>query len=171
MPLAKTGTCPNCDYEKMFCICNNNKIRNHNTGKRNTSGDLVRPPYQNYSEQEDYARHQHYDPSSYERKFMQEFFPIDTEQLTTYISRTNIQSEKIIESSVHKHLYGGKKAWPCHTTTRYCPVCILAQQVEQLRQIIISLSEVQDLSLLILQVTTSNHPDYPNVSVISPNNS
>ncbi len=165
MPLAKTGTCSICDYEKMFCICHNQKIRNNNTGKRNTSGDLVRPPYQNYSEQEDYARHQHYDPNSYERKFMQEFFPIDLEPVSIYIARTNVQSEKIIQSSVSKHLYGGKKVWPCHTTSRYCPICILAQQVEQLRQIIISLSETQDMSLLILKVSTSDHPDYPNVTI------
>ncbi len=165
MPLAKTGTCPNCDFEKVYCICDNTRIRNHNTGKRNTSGDLVRPPYQNYSEQEDYARHQHYDPNQYERKFMQEFFPIDREPLSIYISRTNLSSKKIIESSVHKHLYGGKKVWPCHTTSRYCPICILAQQVEQLRQIIIALSETQDISVLNLKVTNSDHPDYPNITI------
>ncbi len=166
MPLAKTGTCEVCDYEKMYCICNNNKLRNYNTGKRNTSGELVRPPYQNYSEQDDYSRHQHYAPNDMERKFMQEFFPIDKESLTNYIARTNLSSQKIIESSVHKHLYGGKKVWPCHTTSRYCPICILAQQVEQLRQLIIAISEKTDLSKMTLKVTTNMaHPDYPNVTI------
>ncbi len=166
MPLAKTGTCDHCNYEKMFCVCNNNKLRNYNTGKRNTTGDLVRPPYQNYSEQDDYTRRQHYQSNDMERKFMQEFFPINGEPLTNYISRTNLSSEKIIESSVHKHLYGGKKVWPCHTTSRYCPICILAQQVEQLRQIITTLAETQDLSNLTLTVSTNMaHPDYPNVSI------
>jgi len=166
MPLAKTGTCEHCNYEKMFCICNNNKLRNYNTGKRNTSGDLVRPPYQNYQEQDDYSRHQHYQANDMERKFMQEFFPIDKENLTNYISRTNLAAEKCIESSIYKHLYGGKKPWPSHTTSRYCPICILAQQVEQLRQLIISISENHDLSQDKLTITpNAGHLDYPNVTI------
>ncbi len=163
--LAKTGTCAVCDYEKMYCICDNAKLRNYQTGARNTSGDLVRPPYQNYSEQDDYSRRQHYDPNSYERKFMEEFFPIQDELISTYISRTNLASQKIVESSIHKHLYGGKKVWPCHTTSRYCPVCILAQQVEQNRKLIIALSEHMDMSKLYLNVTQTDHPDRPNLSI------
>lgn len=170
MPLAKTGTCPNCDYEKMYCICNNQKSRNYNTGKRNTSGDLVRPPYQNYSEQDDYSRHQHYDPNAYDRKFMAEFYPVDGEPVDIYISRTNLISTKIIESSIHKHLYGGKKVWPCHTTTRYCPVCILAQQVEQCRNIIISLAEHMDMSTFHINIVPSQD-DSPPLLTIIPNTS
>jgi len=165
MPLAKTGTCDNCGYEKMFCICNNSRTRSSNTGKRNTSGDLVRPPYQNYQDQDDYSRHQHYDPSSTERKYMQEFYPIDKEPVSTYISRTNTASQKVIESSIYKHLYGGKKVWPCHTTTRYCPVCILAQQVEALRQIVIALSTTQDMSKLLLKVELTTDQDTINLSI------
>ncbi len=165
MPLAKTGTCPNCDFEKMHCICDNQRQRNHNTGKRNTTGDLVRPDYQNYSQQDDYTRRQHYDPNSYERKFMEEFFPIDQEVVSTYIARTNMASNKIIESSIHKHLYGGAKVWPCHTTSRYCPVCILAQQVEQLRQLIIALSETQDMSKIQLNVQQSDSRTSPTITI------
>ncbi len=144
----------------MFCICDNAKQRMHQTGKRNTSGELERPPYLNYQADDDYSRHQHYDPNSYERKFMEEFYPIEQEQVSTYISRTNLASTKIVQSSVYKHLYGGKKVWPCHTTTRYCPVCILAQQVEILRKIIIALSDTQDMSKLSIKVTeTTGTPD------------
>ncbi len=167
MPLAKTGTCDSCGYEKMFCICDNAKQRMHQTGARNTSGDIVRQPYLNYQAEDDYSRHQHYDPNSYERKFMEEFYPVEAEELTTYISRTNIASTKIVQSSVYKHLYGGKKVWPCHTTTRYCPVCILAQQVEIRRKIIISLKDTQDMSTLRLHIT-SETVGVPEITIIKP---
>ncbi len=167
MPLAKTGTCEVFDYEKVNCICHNQKIRNHNTGKRNTSGDLVRPTYQNYTEQEDYARHQHYDPNSYERKYMQEFWPINGESVSNYLARTNLSSKQIIESSVHKHLYGGKKVWPCHTTSRYCPICILSQHVEMLRQMLVAHSEVQDISKLILKVEQIPQGNGVNITINS----
>ena len=64
-----------------------------------------------------------------ERKFVEEAWPVDKEPLTTWINRTSIHEKELIEHIMYKHIFGGKRPWPSHTTSRYCPVCVLAQFV------------------------------------------
>lgn len=125
-------TCPRCNYQRSFCQCGR---------KRNTSGDVVRfSSYEDYTKEDnDYARTARpYRASAEERKFMEEFLPIDNEEYGTYIIRTNEAVKGLIEYAVHRHLYGTSKTWPCHTQSRYCPVCQFAQQCQIHRQLMVS---------------------------------
>ncbi len=139
MPLAKHGTCSSCGYEKQYCICETNN--QHGTiYPRNTSGETRK--FQNYdhynSNTDDYARTapMYRDPYGNERKFMEELYPVNDETVSTYLKRTEIASDQLIQSSMHKHIFGGRKPWPSHTSSRYCPVCTLCQFVETLTQIL-----------------------------------
>ncbi len=155
--LSKTGTCTSCGYEKIHCICHNKNQRG-TTYNRNTSGQTEKyQHYQNYQEtnNDQYAETSRINRGSDEEKFMEEFNPVQDELLSTYISRTAIATEKLIEHSMFKHIYGGRKPWPSHTSTRYCPVCTLCQFVNTLRATLISLSEIQDISLLKFEVHLS----------------
>ncbi len=145
--LTKTGTCPSCGYEKVHCICNNQK-QYGTMYKRNTSGETQKyQHFQNYSSNpDDYSETARIYRNSDEQKFMEELFPQDNEELSTYISRTSTASNKLIEHSMYKHIYGGRKPWPSHTATRYCPVCTLCQFVNNLTDIIIAFSQYTDIS-------------------------
>jgi len=160
MPLEKTGTCNSCGYEKLHCICHNEQPYG-TTNRRNTSGETQR--YQHFSnyydnQENDYARTSAIASRGEDRKFMEELLPVNNETLDIFYARSDIASNKLIEHSMHKHIYGGRKPWPSHTSSRYCPICTLCQQVETYRQIIQSLAELQDVSLLKFKVETGVTP-------------
>ena len=110
--------------------------------KRNTSGDVTR--YQHHTNPTDLYN----DPSRFsetssiprydnshnvrnkERKFIEELVPIDGELLSTYIQRSRLSASKTVEDSTYLHIWGTSKTWPSHNGDRYCPVCILSQQLE-----------------------------------------
>ncbi len=90
---------------------------------------------------------------------MAELFPVDKETLSNYIKRSDIGATALIQSSMHKHIYGGRKPWPSHTSSRYCPVCNLCQALETLRQIIIQLpQEIQEKALFNITEPEPNQP-------------
>lgn len=156
-------TCPRCGYQRTHCKCGRNgtprDINNPSANRtcrtcknrmdycscgrrRNTSGDVVR--YQNYQdytkENEDFSRTSRiFRASSEDRKFLEELFPVDGEEVSSYMQRSSIQRREIVEYAMHRHLYGTSKTWPCHTQNRYCPVCVLCQEVEVNRSLMNSL--------------------------------
>lgn len=122
-------TCTSCGYTIDQCLC----------GKpRNTSGDVVKfPNYNDLRNNNDYSltgRVNRSDPET--RKIMEELNPIDGENLDNFIQRTIIAEEKLCEYSMQHHMYGTKKAWACHTTSRYCFICTLVQFVNVHRMIL-----------------------------------
>ncbi len=145
--LSKTGTCSSCGYEKIHCICHN-QSQAGTIYARNTSGETGKyQHFENYSNNpDDYSETARIYRHSNEQKFMEEFYPQENEELSTYISRTATATNKLIEHSMHKHIYGGRKPWPSHTSTRYCPVCTLCQFVNNLTDIILAFSEQVDIS-------------------------
>ncbi len=160
MGLSKTGTCPSCGYEKIHCICNN-KNQHGTMYNRNTSGETQKYQYfQNYSNNpDDYSETARIYRHTDEQKFMEELNPVNEEYVTSFIARTAIATEKLIEHSMYKHIYGGRKPWPSHTATRYCPVCTLCQFVNLFRDFCIELSNVIDISNLMIHTTldTTSH--------------
>ncbi len=118
-----TSTCKHCGYLKAECTCGK---------RRNTSGDPV--TYQNYNDYRGMmdgnysqtSRIQRSNPE--ERKLMTELNPVDGETLTNFIKRTDIAENEVIKYAIQHHLFGTRKgAWACHTTTRYCFICVTAQ--------------------------------------------
>ncbi len=161
MPLEKTGTCNSCGYQKIHCICHNQN--QHGTMyRRNTSGEIAKyQHYQNYQDtnNDQYAETARINRHSDEQKFMEELWPVNGENCATYLARTSIASTELIKHAMHKHIYGGRKPWPSHTSTRYCPVCTLCQLVNTLTDILIALSEIQDISKLTLYIQLeANNP-------------
>ncbi len=128
--------------------------------KRNTSGETQKyQHFQNYSNNpDDYSETARIYRNSDDQKFMEELFPVQDEELSTYISRTATASNKLIEHSMYKHIYGGRKPWPSHTATRYCPVCTLCQFVTNLTDIIIAFSKVTDISKLRFDIISDVNP-------------
>ncbi len=135
--------------------------------KRNTTGDTVKfQYYDNYnSNTSDYSETARINRNTDEKKFMEEFYPVDKELMSTYIARTQTAENKLIEHSMYKHIYGGRKPWPSHSSTRYCLVCTLCQFVNIHRDIWISLSQIIDVSKLQLNVTNDVNEPFATVTV------
>ncbi len=132
--LEKSGTCDTCGYEKRNCMCGR---------KKNTSGEYVM--YQNYKDFrkiDDYAMTARINRTQTEdRKIMEELQPMDGEFLSNYIKRTELAEQKLIEYSINHHLYGTKRVWSCHTSSRYCFICTMAQYLQNNRSILLSLEK------------------------------
>ncbi len=146
--LEKKGTCSSCGFEKRFCMC----------GKKiNTSGEHVM--YQNYTDLRgigsDYSTIRRSDPSGQKlgRKFMEELMPVDKETLLNWYHRSEIAEDKLCEYSIQHHIYGTKKTWTCHDSSRYCFICTLVQYVNSHRIINSSLSNLIDLSRVVTHIT------------------
>lgn len=157
--LEKQGTCPSCGYEKKNCMCGR---------KKNTSGDYV--AYQNYTDYRntnDYAMTQRINRgSSEERKIMEELLPVSGEKLTTFLKRTEIGEQKLIEHSIQHHLYGTKRVWSCHTSSRYCFICTTSQYLNVNRSLFISLQELITLENIIINVDNSQNPPLISLHII-----
>ncbi len=91
--------------------------------KRNTSGEVVRySNYTNYSD--DKSMYSMTSPLAYQRdtearKYFEEILPLDKEQLDIWIERTAQHTVKLTEYSRNWHIYGTKKTWACHDSSRY----------------------------------------------------
>lgn len=141
--LEKKGTCPHCDYPKRDCHCGRRK---------NTSGDYV--AYNNYT---DYRGTDNYamtarinrGVSPEERHIMEELQPMDEELLSNYIKRTEIAEHNLCKYSIQHHLYGTKKVWACHTSSRYCFICVLVQFVNVTRAIFQFIGEEEAKKIVI----------------------
>ena len=141
----KVGTCDHCGYLKRNCMCGR---------KRNTSGEVVM--YSNYTDlrnSDDYAMVSRIQRTSKEeRKIMEELNPVDGENLITFLKRNDTAEFELCKYAIHRHLFGTKKTWPCHTTTRYCLVCTLVQVVSVNRALWESMFKLKDMSKMKIQV-------------------
>lgn len=147
-------TCTHCGFQRSQCVCGK---------KRNTSGDVAL--FNNYTDfrgTADYAltsRISRTNPS--ERKLMEELQPIDGEELTTFIKRTDIAEEKLNEYSIAQHLWLTKKGvWACHSGSRYCFICTLVQLNNCNKAFLSILPSIIDISNLRIRVDTSD-PEHP----------
>jgi hypothetical protein len=154
--IEKQGTCSSCGYEKSQCHCGR---------KRNSSGEYT--AYNNYT---DYRNTSDYSMTarinrtqSSDRKIMEELLPINGEPILTYLARTDIAETKLTEYSIQHHLYGTKRVWSCHTSSRYCFICTLAQYVNTNRTLFKSLKDIIDLTNIIIIVDDST--DIPTISL------
>lgn len=129
------NTCSHCGYDRVHCQCGLPK---------NTSGQVrMFQNYTDYREQnEDYSTTSRINRSSpEERKFMLELIPINKEEMGTYLQRSEIADRELIKSAIYRHLFGTKKTWSCHTTTRYCIICTMAQELNVMRALLTAVSQ------------------------------
>jgi len=162
--IEKKGTCKSCGYEMKYCICGK---------KKNSSGDVQL--YQNYNDYRE-ASYQNYAVTSKinrttreERKIMEELSPVDGELLSTYLKRTEIAEHELIQYSIHYHLYGTRKgAWACHTGSRYCFICSTAQYLNVNRAIYENLSQIVDLTKIIIHITHNEDEIIPLITLTLP---
>ncbi len=129
-----TSTCTHCGYDTLHCEC----------GKpRNSSGDVTR--YTNYTNWKDkqnmYAMTspRMYQRDSENNKFFEEILPINNEELKTWVERTTVHTIKLTEYSRDHHIYGTKRVWACHSSSRYCFICTLCDFVDILRSLALSI--------------------------------
>jgi hypothetical protein len=150
-------TCDHCGYDRVHCQCGR---------KRNTTGDPIK--FQNYEDMRsssDYAmtsRIRRADPQ--QRKIMEELMPVDEELLLTYIKRTDIATNELCKYGVHQHLFGTKREWSCHTTSRYCFICTMAQFIDTMRGILTMIPQ-EKLSDLHIQVDNDPESIYPRIQL------
>ncbi len=80
-------------------------------------------------------------------KFMEELFPEEDEALENWIRRTARHVHKLTEYAFHQHIYGTKRTWACHESSRYCFICVLSQMLETLRNCSMDMIEHIDTPL------------------------
>ncbi len=100
--------------------------------------------YTDYStEQNMYAMHTAIRSRNIEElKYMEELFPEDGEHLDTWIRRTARHVHKLTEYAYHQHIYGTKRTWSCHESSRYCFICTLSQMLDILRNMALDILEL-----------------------------
>lgn len=131
--MSQDATCNGCGFQKRHCECGR---------KRNTSGDVVK--YSNYSNwKDDMNPYSMTSPKMYQRdaesnKYFTEILPILNEEVQIWIERTASHTVKLTEYSRNHHIYGTKRTWSCHDSSRYCFICTLCDFVDILRSMAIS---------------------------------
>ncbi len=81
-----------------------------------------------------YAMHASVRSRDIERlKYFEELFPEDQEPLAIWLRRTARHVHQLTEYAQHQHVYGTKRTWSCHESSRYCFICTLCSMVENLR--------------------------------------
>ncbi len=122
------GTCSHCGFEMEKCVCGK---------KRNTSGDVAEfSHYVNYQDERNMfamTSPRMYQRDSEENKFFDEILPVDKELVSVWIERTLLHTTKLTEYSRYQHIYGTKRTWSCHESSRYCFICTLCDFVDVLR--------------------------------------
>ncbi len=123
------NTCPHCGYARTFCICGK---------KRNTSGDVQK--FQNYedytTDSDNYAMTAKFKRplDKHEKKFLEELNPINGEELSTWLKRSDLSASNLCGYAHSQHLWGTSKGeWACHRTSRYCFICTSIQHIQILR--------------------------------------
>ncbi len=132
------STCPHCGFQLFECTCGK---------KRNTSGDVV--AYQNYTDYRgfsDYSTTKRLSHEETKQKYMEEINPLPDEILLSFFKRTDKHIQQLNEYSSQHHLVGTKKgAWQCHTSSRYCFICVQIQLTNLLTSIINTLPDLVNL--------------------------
>ncbi len=92
------------------------------------------------------------------RKFMEELQPVNDEMLTNFYTRTEIAEKELVSYGIHQHLYGTKRVWSCHTSSRYCFICTKAQYIDIHRSINTQLLKLcPDLQRVRITLTVVNN--------------
>ncbi len=91
--------------------------------------------YTDYSKEENmYAMHTTVRARDIEHlKYFEELFPEEQEPLEIWLRRTARHVHKLVEYAQHQHVYGTKRTWSCHESSRYCFICTLCSMVENIR--------------------------------------
>jgi len=91
--------------------------------------------YTDYStEQNMYAMHKPIRSKDTEQmKYFEELFPEEEEELETWLRRTARHVHKLTEYAYHQHIYGTKRTWSCHESSRYCFICTLSNLLQNYR--------------------------------------
>ncbi len=102
--------------------------------------------YSNYtdfsSEQNMYAMHTPIRAKDIEQlKYMEELFPEEQEHLDTWLRRTARHVHKLTEYAYHQHIYGTKRTWACHASSRYCFICVMSQLLQNLRNMALDIMD------------------------------
>ncbi len=110
--------------------------------------------YTDYSTQENmYAMHSTVRARDVEAlKYMEELFPEENEPLEVWIRRTARHVHKLVEYAHHQHVYGTKRTWSCHQSSRYCFICVMAQMLETIRNVSMDLLDVVDKPLKFVKI-------------------
>ncbi len=133
----KFKTCLHCGYDSIHCKCGK---------ERNTTGDVEEfQNYHNYDNEQDYSRTAPMIPRSKEAHILEELKPVENEELITWIQRTNLGINKSSEHGIYHHIFGTRKTWPCHTTNRYCIVCLPNQYINMQRRALLAIANKIDL--------------------------
>jgi len=131
--------------------------------KRNTSGEVV--AYQNYTDYRgfsDYATTRRTAQADHKQKYMSELHPLNNESLLSFFDRTQTHIQQLNEYSIQHHLVGTKKgAWQCHTSSRYCFICVQVQLANLLQSVIENLPIFVDLTKLHFETTESTPEPTP----------
>ncbi len=142
-------TCTHCGFAMYECTCGK---------KRNTSGEVV--AYQNYTDYRgfsDYATTRRITHEENKQKYMEELHPLSGETLLAFFKRTQTHIQQLNEYSIQHHLVGTKKgAWQCHTSSRYCFICVQVQLTNLLCSIIETLPQLRKLEKLSFKITTKD---------------
>ncbi len=74
-------------------------------------------------------------------KHMSSLFPVDGEKLDSWVRRTARDTLELTENARYHHIHGTSKTWACHTSSRYCFICVLCDFVDILRCQALSMSD------------------------------
>ncbi len=99
--------------------------------------------YTDYSQENNmYAMHTTAQARDIEQlKYFEELFPEENEPLETWLRRTARHVHKLVEYSQHQHVYGTKRTWSCHASSRYCFICTLCSMLENIRNVSMDMLE------------------------------
>ncbi len=100
--------------------------------------------YTDYSTEENmYAMHTPTRAIDVERlKYFEEIFPVDGEENESWVRRTAVHIHKLTEYAYHHHIYGTKRKWACHESSRYCFICTLCNIIEVIRNMSMDMIEL-----------------------------
>ncbi len=105
--------------------------------------------YTDYSQENNmYAMHTTVRARDIEQlKYFEELFPEENEPLDIWVRRTARHVHKLTEYSQHQHVYGTKRTWSCHASSRYCFICTLCTMLDCIRNVSIDMIEHIDTPL------------------------
>ncbi len=71
-------------------------------------------------------------------KHFSSLFPVEGEKLQSWVRRTARDTLELTENARYHHIHGTSKTWACHTSSRYCFICVLCDFVDILRSMALS---------------------------------
>lgn len=75
-------------------------------------------------------------------KYFEELFPVQNEELESWIRRSAVHVHKLTEYAYHHHIYGTKRTWSCHESSRYCFICTLSTLLQVIRNMAMDIIEL-----------------------------